>query len=106
MDFTVTFEIIFKAEKFHQKVKMLTRGFSQFFDQFQTFEIRPKYESLGRIRQFWRNLRDFTVIFEIIFKAEKFHQKVKMLTRGFSQFFDQFQTFEIRPKYESLGRIR
>ena len=42
-------------------------------------------------------------MFEIIFEVEKFDEKLKGLTNGFSRFFDQFQTFEIRSRYESLG---
>ena len=41
----------------------------------------------------------------MIFKVEKFHQKVNGLTRGFWRFFDQFQTYEIDLKYNSLSEI-
>ena len=95
-----------RSKKFDKKVKGLTHGFSRFFRQFETLEIRPKYGSLDRIRELWPYLRDFTEIFERIFEVEKFDQKVKGLTHGFPPFFDQFETFEIRPKYQSLGRIR
>ena len=57
--------------------------FDYFSAKFKTFEIRSKYESLGRKRWFCPYLRDFTLIFEIIFEVDKFHQKAKGLTHGF-----------------------
>ena len=42
----------------------------------------------------------------MIFEVEKFHEKVKVLTHGFRRFLEEFQTFEIRAKDESLRRIR
>ena len=55
--------------------------------------VSPTYLLFGLNAVFWAK-----ILYD--FEVEKFHQKVKGLTHGFTQFFDKYQTFEITSKYE------